>query len=332
MIKRALVAGFGSIGERHFRLLRDALPATDIRVLRRPESLPTAGVLYDLEDACNFAPEVAIISNPAPFHLETATALANAGTHLLVEKPISNDTNGVGDLISLCSDKNRILQVGYNLRFLEAVQRFRSKIKSGTIGDVQVVRCEIGQFLPDWRPGKDYRQSVSARSDLGGGALLELSHEIDLLNWIFGDIAWIRAWTGRLSQLEIDVEDCVMLQMGFSSGAVGQAGMDFLRRDATRSCIAIGSKGTLKWDAAAGCVSHYDAETGEWVNICTIKTDRDASYTAQIRALLQAVETSASSDIAANGQDGLAVMQVISAAHRSAAEGGREIAVKGNTL
>lgn len=331
MIKRALVVGFGSIGERHFRLLRNALPNADIRVLRRPQEVSSEGVFYQLEQACDFAPDIAIVANPAPFHLDIAMALARKGTHLLVEKPISDQVQGVNDLTSLCSNRGQIIQVGYNLRFLEALQRFRSEIRSGIIGRIQIVRCEIGQFLPDWRPEKDYRQSVSARSELGGGVLLELSHEIDLLNWVFGEISWVRAWTGKLSNLQINVEDCAMLQLGFANGTVGQVGMDFLRRDATRSCIAIGEHGTLKWDAAAGSVTYYDAKTGEWTTLCTVKQERDSSYISQINALLQAVESGTADQIAANGLDGLAVLQVIAAARHSAAERGREITVKGNT-
>ena len=80
----------------------------------------------------------------------------------------------------------------YNLRFLPSLQAYRERIQFGVIGKVLSVRCEIGQYLPSWRPGSDYRQAVSASRALGGGALLELSHEIDYLRWIFGEVAWVQ--------------------------------------------------------------------------------------------------------------------------------------------
>ena len=90
-------------------------------------------------------------------------------------------------------------QVGYNLRCFPSLSRFRDLIHEDLFGKPLSVRCEIGQYLPDWRPTSDYRAGVSARSDLGGGALMELSHEIDYLSWIFGDVEWVSSWVGNVS-------------------------------------------------------------------------------------------------------------------------------------
>ena len=248
MIRRALVAGLGSIGRRHLGLLRAALPEADIRVLRHSgcnEAIEYAnGCFSRLEEACAFAPELAVIASPAPFHIATATALAETGAHLLVEKPVSDSCAGVSELIELCAARGQLFQVGYNLRFLETLQCFRTEIAAGRIGTVHAVRCEIGQYLPAWRPDADYRTTVSAQKALGGGVLLELSHELDMLRWVFGEVDWLSVWIGRQSALEIDVEDSAMLQLGFTSGPVAQLGMDFLRRDTTRTCTALGAEGS----------------------------------------------------------------------------------------
>jgi len=339
MIQRALVAGLGSIGTRHLRLLREALPDADIRVLRRPGrggDVPDAdGCFNRLDEACAFAPELAIVSNPAPFHVATAAALAEAGAHLLVEKPVSHDEDGVADLLVLCAEKGRVLRIGYNLRFLESLQRFRDEVRSGVIGPVQAIRCEIGQYLPDWRPGSDYRETVSSQAQLGGGALLELSHELDMVRWVFGDVVWASAWMGRQSALDIDVEDCVMLQLGFAETGdvlpppVAQVSMDFLRRDTTRICTAIGAEGTLRWDGVAGTVTRYDVNAGAWRGAEGMRPERDASYRAQIAAFLKAAG-GAPDTIGATGEDGLAVMHLIEAARRSAGDDGRRARVNGS--
>ena len=110
------------------------------------------------------------------------------------------------------------------------------------------VRCEISHYLPSWRPECDYRQGVSGRGELSGGALLELSHEIDYLRWIFGEAVWVNATLSRQSRLEIDVEDTAHLVIGFAPDNGGRqliasVNMDFIRHDNTRLCIAIGEKG-----------------------------------------------------------------------------------------
>lgn len=333
MIRRALVAGLGSIGRRHLRLLRAALPEADIRVLRNSgcdEAIEHAnGCFSRLEEARSFAPDLAVIASPAPFHIATAIALAETGAHLLVEKPVSDTYAGVTELIALCAARGQVFQVGYNLRFLETLQCFRAEMMAGRIGTVQAVRCEIGQYLPAWRPDADFRTTVSAQKALGGGVLLELSHELDLLRWVFGEADWLSAWIGRQSALEIDVEDSAMLQIGFASGTVAQLGMDFLRRDTTRICTALGSEGSLRWDAVAGRVDYFDPEAGRWTEVTQITPERDASYRAQIAALLEAIAQgpgeAAQHQIAAMGTDGLAVMLLVEAARRSDANQGLRI-------
>lgn len=339
MIRRAIVVGLGSIGRRHLRLLRAALPGADIRVLRHSgcdEAIEHAnGCFSQLEEACNFAPDLAVIASPAPFHIATAAALAEAGAHLLVEKPVSDTCVGVPELIALCATRELVFQVGYNLRFLETLQRFRDEIAAGRVGKVYAVRCEIGQYLPAWRPDADYRTTVSAQKTLGGGVLLELSHELDLLRWVFGEVDWLSAWIGRQSELEIDVGDSAMLQIGFASGSVAQLGMDFLRHDTTRTCTALGSEGSLRWDGVAGRVECFDSEAGRWTELTRITPDRDASYRAQIAALLQAIaegpgqmsQKTTQHQIAAKGSDGLAVMLLVEAARRSNAKRGLRIKI-----
>ena len=289
-IARALVVGLGSIGQRHLRLLRSALPDADIRVLRHShcsEPIEYAdGCFNQIEAACSFGPQLAIIASPAPFHLSAATALAGTGAHLLIEKPISDSVDGVSELMTMCAERGSQLQVGYNLRFLHTLQEFKRTLHQNCVGDVYAVRCEVGQYLPSWRPGADYRGTVSARRDLGGGVLLELSHELDMLRWVFGEIDWLSAWTGRQGPLEIDVEDCVMIQMGFTSGPVAQLSMDFLRRDTTRVCTAIGAEGSLRWDAIAGRVAQFAPHSGDWTDLSVDAVARDDSYSAQIDALL----------------------------------------------
>jgi len=334
MIGRVLVVGHGSIGKRHLRIVRESLPAADIRVLRHQpcDAIPefANGCFGKLEDACAFGPQLALIANPAPYHLNTALALATAGSHLLVEKPLSHTARGVPVLLNKMRERNLLLQVGYNLRFLPSLEQFRGQIQSGAIGPVLSVRCEIGQYLPSWRPDADYRQGVSARQALGGGVLLELSHELDYLRWIFGEVTWVSAWFGRQSTLEIDVEDTAHLTLGFVPDGTGRAtvaalSLDCIRHDPTRLCTAIGEQGSLRWDGLTGEVQARPVGSAAWHPLFQHAHQRDDSYRVQWEHFLACVQLGQAPRV--TGVDGLAVLGIVAAARQSAAAQGMRVVV-----
>ena len=155
---------------RHLRLSRELLPKADIRVLRHQvtREIPefSNGCFFSFEEAIAFSPQIAVIASPAPFHIPISQALAEARVHLLIEKPLSASLNGVIQLLETCQKQDTVLLTGYNLRFLPSLQRFRDLLGEQVIGKVFSVRCEIGQYLPSWRPESDYRQGVSARHEL----------------------------------------------------------------------------------------------------------------------------------------------------------------------
>jgi len=335
MISRVLIVGYGSIGQRHLRIVRESIPDADIRVLRHQpsETIPefADGCFSRIEDACAFEPQVALIANPSPFHVATAGALLGVGTHLLVEKPLANSVNGIAALLQQASGVKAVFQVGYNLRFLPSLGKFREILQAGKIGRVLSVRCEIGQYLPSWRPNSDYRVGVSARQDLGGGALLELSHEIDYLRWIFGNVAWLTAYLGHQSALEIDVEDTAHLLLGFEAEAndgalVASLNIDFIRHDTTRLCTAIGESGSLRWNGLTGEVEFRPAGSAKWILLFHHLHERDESYRAQWLHFLGCVNTGDVPLVTA--KDGAAVLDIIDAARQSASALGARIDVK----
>lgn len=330
MIERILIVGLGSIGKRHLRLARELLPDADIRVLRHREcvSVPeyADGCFADLEQAVAFAPQIAVISSPATLHMKAALPLAQAGVHLLVEKPLSASTEGVAELLEACRKQGNVLLTGYNLRFLPSLRKFRELLSADIVGPVLSVRCEIGQYLPSWRPDADYRQGVSARRELGGGALLELSHELDYLRWIFGEVDWVKAAIGRQSRLEIDVEDTAHLILGFAprqddTRLIGTLNMDFIRHDTTRCCTAIGERGSLRWNGLSGVVELFEAGGKEWHELFRHQHQRDDSYQAEWRHFLNCANGQEAPLV--NGEDGLRVLRIIDAAHQSAGNGGQ---------
>ena len=336
MLARILIVGLGSIGKRHLRLAREILPDAEIWVLRHQhcQEIPeySDGCFHALKQACEFKPQAAIIANPAPFHLEIANALADVGTHLLIEKPLSHNVEGVKQLISKMHVYEQHLQIGYNLRFLPSLKAFRDQIHGGAIGRVLSVRCEIGQYLPSWRPDSDYRQTVSAQQSLGGGG--ELSHEFDYLRWIFGEVDWLSAWLGKVSDLKLDVEDMVQLTLAHQKdenhSVMTSLNMDFLRHDTTRLCIAIGEKGSLRWNATTGMVELFQAGKDSWQQICQYMHHRDESYRTQLQHFFESVKKNTITENC--GEDGLAVLQIVEAARKSALQKCKKIYIDNKTI
>ena len=328
MINRVLIVGLGSMGRRHLRLARGLMPNADIRVLRHQVASEVVefldGCFFGIEEAIAFAPQIAVIASPAPFHITIAQALSETGVHLLVEKPLSASLNGVAHLLETCKKKGTVLLCGYNLRFLPSLQRFRDLLFEGIIGKSLSVRCEIGQNLPSWRPECDYRQGVSGRRELGGGALLELSHEIDYLRWIFGEAVWVNATLSRQSSLEIDVEDTAHLVIGFAPDngghqLIASVNMDFIRHDNTRLCTVIGEKGSMRWDGLTGQVLVHMAGEKEWREVFRHQHQRDDSYLAEWQNFLSCAAESKTPFI--TGEDGLKVLEIVDAARSSSTSG-----------
>jgi len=322
-INRILIVGHGSTGKRHLLLARNLFPNADIRVLRHLKNKSTPensnGCFDNIEDALSFDPQIAVIANPATFHIEVAIKLTELGTHLLIEKPIAASHESIQLLIDLSRKNKTILLVGYNLRFLSSLQEFRKALHLQTIGKVLSVRCEVGQFLPSWRPNTDYRQTVSARSELGGGVLLELSHEIDYLKWIFGEVEWVTAILSQQSDLDIDVEDTAHLIFGFKANMtdkmqlIASVNLDFIRHDSTRSCTAIGDQGSLRWDGLAGTVEKFDLESKSWFEV--FRDEEKDSYVSEWKHFLKCISGNEKPFI--NGSDGLKVIDIIEAARQS---------------
>jgi len=330
LINRILIVGHGSIGKRHLRLARKLFQNADIRVLRHQECTTTPeysdGCFSILNEAITFSPQIAIIANPATFHIEVALRLTEVGVHLLIEKPIAASVANVQNLLKMSCSNKTVLLIGYNLRFLPSLQQFRELVKENAIGRVISVRCEIGQYLPSWRPKTDYRQGVSARSELGGGALLELSHEIDYLRWIFGEVDWVMATLSKQSSLEIDVEDTVHLILGFATEddiqqLIGSVTLDFVRHDTTRLCTAIGENGSLRWNGLTGLVEQFDIGAEDWRDIFHHKSQSDDSYLVEWKHFISCITEQEKPLI--SGDDGFKVLQIIEAARQASENGNR---------
>lgn len=326
--EKYLIVSLGSIGRRHLANLRQLCPHAQIGVLRTHTTDRAAAVpagadyqFFSLDEALAFVPSAAIVAGPASIHLELARPLAAAGIALLIEKPIANTTEGLAPLLKACARDGVPVLIGYNLRFLPSLVECKRLIDAGTIGKVRGVRAEVGQYLPDWRPGARYQDGVSARQALGGGALLELSHEIDYLYWMFGMPTRVSARGGRYGELEIDVEDMVELCLEYQKPArLVSIHLDFLQRSPTRTCKFIGDKGTLVWNGITDQIELFSVDEGAWQHIDShTQPDRNAMYVDELRHFLSCARKQVTP--LCDGAQGYDVLAIAEAAKASMAHG-----------
>lgn len=330
MIQRALLIGSGSIGQRHLGVLRTTLPHALVTLLRRPNppeldraiAAEVDRVVSDIEAALDPRPDFAVIASPAPTHLGFARRLAEAGIPMLIEKPLSTDLEGCAELVAICQARRLPVLIGYTLRYHPAFLALATQIERGAIGRPFSVRAEVGQYLPDWRAGTDYRRSVTAQRALGGGALLELSHEIDLVRALLGIPVSIQAQLARLGELEIDVEDTVelmthhRLEGGYHAHA--SIHLDLLQRPARRRLVVSGTEATLDLDFISGSLQRLSEGGSTDISYPPI-ADRNTLYAAELDDLLRGMRTGTAVHVGL--ADGIATMRIVDAARRSAAAG-----------
>jgi predicted dehydrogenase len=316
-----LVVGFGSIGRRHLANLQ----ALGVEVVlhrtglgRREAYLPDVAIETDLEAAIRRRPAAAIICNPSALHVPSALLAARAGCPLFIEKPVSHSMAGVTELQGEIERQRLTAAVGFQFRFHPTLRQIREWIAVGEIGDVVSIRAHWGEYLPDWHPGEDYRQSYSARRDLGGGVILTLCHPFDYVRWLVGEVVQVSAIAGRGSGLELDVEDVAQIALRFASGAVGAISLDYAERPASHQVHVVGRRGSIRWSGQDG-VAWLHAGTRTLTAPPPRDFNRNDMFVAEMRQFLTCLE--AGTEPACTFADGVAALRLALAAKLSAERG-----------
>ena len=302
---RILVSGVGSVGERHIRNLV-VLGQSEIAV-HRSRGLPFRTLdrefttYTDLESALDrWRPEIVMVTGPTAHHLPVATAAAEAGCHVFVEKPLSDTLEGLERLEQALAASQRLLMVGYMLRFHPLLRVVKGWLADGTLGRPMHWRSTWGEYLPDWHPWEDYREGYAARGDLGGGPALTFSHDIDLALWLFGPVVQASSMALPESPLRMDVPSGVDLLLKHTGGVLANLHLDFYQRPPQRSYELVATKGRVVLDYFAGCLTRHaypghDAVTPKEIDVAIpaeIVTlpegwDRNDMFVAELRYFLE---------------------------------------------
>ncbi len=320
-----LIAGFGSIGRRHLRNLR-ALGETDIVLLRSHKStLPDdeiAGlpVETDITAALAHRPEAVIISNPTALHLDVAIPAAMAGCAILMEKPISHSLERLDEFKSAAKTGGAGVLLGYQFRFHPGLRQIKTWLANGMIGRPLSFRAHWGEYLPNWHPWEDYRASYTARSDLGGGVVVTLSHPVDYLRWLLGDVKSLWAYSGCLSDLELQVEDYAEIGMQFVKGVTGSLHLDYFQQPPSHTLEITGTAGRVTWDNADGTARLFTPGNGTWQDVdLPAGFDRNDLFIAETKHFLDIIEKKANP--VCTLADGEAALKICLAVHQSASTG-----------
>lgn len=315
------------MGLKHLKIIRKSLPHSQIFLFsdRGNDNFKLSsladGFFCDFDEVIDFSPQIVVIANAASNHLRVIKKLKKLHAHFLVEKPVTHNLENTSDTLKNILGQNRVFHVGYNLRFFDALIQFKEIISGNKLGSILSIRAEVGQYLPDWRDGLDYKKSVSAQKKLGGGVLLELSHEIDYLRWIFGDAKSVSAFVNKASNLDIDVEDQAILKIKFNDAGsknnevVATLHMDFFRRDVSRCCTVIGSKSTLQIDFVSGEIYFFDQKSGNWEAIYKSSNSIQETYVAQWQSFIDCIKRKKQPQVSI--MDALEVISIIEGAKKS---------------
>jgi predicted dehydrogenase len=319
-----LIVGLGSIGRRHLRHLA-ALGQKDILLCRThlstlpDDELAGYAVETELDTALAHKPDAVIVSNPTALHMDTAIAAARARCHILLEKPIAHDMSRVPELQKVVKENDVRVLVGFQFRYHPGLRKMREVLESGEVGRPISVRAQWGEYLPDWHPWEDYRQSYAARKDLGGGVILTLTHPFDYLRMLFGEVEALWAFKGQSSDLEIEVEDAAEIGLKFSSGVAGSLHLDYNQRPPRHQMEVVCTGGTMRWDQAGDGLEVYLAEAKEWEKYPLPEGfERDDLFRAQMAHFVEVVEGKA--EAVCRLEDGVRALALALAAHRSAEE------------
>jgi predicted dehydrogenase len=269
-VRRCLFVGLGGIGQRHLRNLRalrgDSVIVDAYRVRRERQVLSDVlevvpgedleqkydvHVHEDLGAALSLRPDVVFVTNPSSLHVDVTRRALLAGAHVLVEKPLSHALEGVAGLVELSKRRGLMVGVAYQLRFHPGFLRTEQVLREGLLGRVLFAESVVGEFLPGFHPYEDYRRMYASRRELGGGVTLSQIHEIDVLLALLGRPERAFSLGGKLSSLEVDVDDVSSSLLDFR-GADGRVlpvrlHQDFVQRPAERRLVLVGEKGKLEW-------------------------------------------------------------------------------------
>jgi predicted dehydrogenase len=283
---RVAVCGFGSAGRRHvddLQALGHVVLVVDPAPQVLAENPSRAATLEEVLDDV----EAVVVASPNRFHAEQALLALERGRHVLVEKPLAQDGDEADRLVAAAARAGVVTGVAMNLRFHPGPATLKRLLDGGELGRPLHAAGWFGYDLRRWRPHLDYRQTYSARAELGGGIVLDAIHELDILQWLLGPARSVTGELGRVSALEVDVEDVALGVARFGGGVLAGISLNYVDAAYRRGCLIAGTSATARWDWSRGTVE-VGGPAGELV--LDAACDVRETYRAEVADFVRAVE------------------------------------------
>jgi len=292
---KVLVIGFGSIGKRHADILNSMDVVSSVTVLSRQINLPYE-TLTLLEEISGLNPDYIVIASNTALHYEHLVFLEEnlQGKKILVEKPLFDS------FYDFKITANNVF-VGYDLRFHPLMQLIKEKTTERNLWNIQVF---CGSYLPDWRYGRDYRETYSAKKGDGGGVLLDLSHELDYVRWIAGPLNAEHVHSVKVSDLEVETDDLLLFTGKSVQLAHVHISLNYFTRKPIRQIIIDGQGISIQADLIANTLSV--CEGNEPSEFAWPEIERNTTYLAQHKAIIDGDYSSI-----CNYTEGLETMRLI---------------------
>lgn len=269
-------------------------------VSQRPESEVMAReldaiVVPSVEAGLQSQPGIAIVCSVSSAHARDLSLLMPGVQALYMEKPLVIDRVGLAAVRALLdAGWNKPTVVGCNLRYLGAVRKLKQALDDGVAGRPARASLQVGQWLPDWRPGRDYREAYAAKRAQGGGVIFDLVHELDSARFLFGEIAHGQAAAGNSGALDIDSDDAATIALMMQGGLPVQVSLDYVSRKPVREYLVVGELATLRVDIIAKQITVEAPGQTHVVPTNAADWDIAGTYKVAMAELIEAWRTGAS--------------------------------------
>lgn len=319
-----LIFGAGSVGKRHARNLAALgcrISCMDVREDRCQEMAHEVGATYFTNESEALAASSyagVVIGSPPHVHVGQSIAALERGLPVLLEKPVAPDLASAWRLAAVVEDASARLLMGYTWRWWPPLCKARELLSEGVIGTVRHVQFHMSAHLADWHPWERYQDFFMARRELGGGALLDESHWLDLMLWLFGMPASVSGRIDKISELEIDSDDNVDLLFAYNNGPRIAMHLDLYGRPHEKFIRFVGSEGTLHWSADPNQIRIGRGWEQDW-EILTYDCERNDMFVATAKEFLDVVAGKPPQTCVI--ADGVRVLEIVEAARRASSEG-----------
>tara|TARA_B100000989_G_scaffold283029_1_gene248594 strand:- start:1222 stop:2223 length:1002 start_codon:yes stop_codon:yes gene_type:complete len=304
-MKNILIVGLGSIGQRHYRNLKKIDKNINFFSIRKKRNSPELNKFnqivkkrfisnkkkikeISLKELENQKIDLALVTNPTSLHIKTATELAKKKINVFLEKPISNNIEGVDNLLRVIKRNKLICAVGFQTRYDDLLQKIKKIINTKKFGNIEKSYIEHKHFLPYHHKYEDYKIGYAAKKSLGGGVLLCFSHEFDYANFLFGSPKYTYSSLKKSNKLKIDVESSALVIAKYQKKFETIFDLDFLKKRQVRSCKIQFEKAFIEWDLIKNNLKIFHNSKIKFIR-SKFKT-RDSLFNEQLKQVLKSLK------------------------------------------